>query len=106
MTFGWGYPPGVSPNDPHLTGEWPCFECAGEPFGDQDDPCMCCSGSGIEPDDYPLDYLHALAEFGTTQTRAGDIVDWARRCRFDRADPVQRRTLRAVCAIAHIRDGA
>lgn len=25
--FGWDYPPGVSGNEPHLTGEYPCVNC-------------------------------------------------------------------------------
>jgi hypothetical protein len=50
---GFNLPPGVSPNDPHLTGEYPCANCGatlpeeyeGEPFdGDE------CPGGCDEPD--------------------------------------------------------
>lgn len=44
------YPPGVSGNEPHITGEWPCDECMGEGgFPDEDDGYACeyCEGKGI-----------------------------------------------------------
>ena len=66
--FGWGYPPGVSGNEPELTGEWPCYECGGS-GGERDDPCPCCSATGIEPEEYPLDYLPF------TERKAGKVDD-------------------------------
>ena len=61
--FGWNYPPGVTGNEPEITGEWPCQECGGE--GGERDPdvdedgrpgihhsiCPRCQGTGIDPDE-------------------------------------------------------
>lgn len=51
--FGWDYPPGVTGNEPQITGEWPCEECDGAgPDEDEDGKhgCRHCDGSGIEPE--------------------------------------------------------
>ncbi len=50
---GWNLPYGVSPNDPHLTGEWPCEACGGAGYDEDEDgkhACPHCNGSGIEPE--------------------------------------------------------
>jgi hypothetical protein len=39
MSFGWDYPPGVTGNEPQISGEWPC-EC------DRDPHCKMCEGKG------------------------------------------------------------
>lgn len=40
--FGWDYPPGVTGNEPQITGIYPCVEC-GRPLA-EDDPCPSCGG--------------------------------------------------------------
>lgn len=37
--FGWDLPPGVSANDPHITGDWPC-DC-GEGCETVETDCDC-----------------------------------------------------------------
>jgi DnaJ-class molecular chaperone len=47
------YPPGVTGNEPQITGEWPCDECDGMGyFEDEDgkDSCKFCEGTGIYPE--------------------------------------------------------
>ncbi len=51
------YPPGVSGNEPEITGEWPCPSCEGA-GGERDEDgagvsCWFCSGSGIAPEEAP-----------------------------------------------------
>jgi hypothetical protein len=43
------YPPGVTGNEPQITGEWPCAACGGH----DSSGCWLCGGSGIEPEDAP-----------------------------------------------------
>ena len=54
------YPPGVSGNEPEITGMWPCGECDGE-GGERDEDgvqtCPRCEGSGIEPEEFSLSYI-------------------------------------------------
>lgn len=40
-TFGWGYPPGVTGNETHLTGMWQCVEC-NRTIGDGHGCCERC----------------------------------------------------------------
>lgn len=47
------YPPGVSGNEPEITGEWPCRVCDGAGHDDDMHSCLWCGGSGIEPEDPP-----------------------------------------------------
>src|SRR5262245_28535367 len=65
------YPPGVSGNEPHLTGEWPCLECHGAGSEVDSDgehlyvnACPRCGGSGIEPEEFDFDYVVTLADEG------------------------------------------
>lgn len=56
---GWNLPPGVSGNEPQITGEWPCRDCGGAGYDEDEDgkhSCPWCSGSGIEPEDMPYCY--------------------------------------------------
>jgi hypothetical protein len=60
------YPPGVSGNEPQITGEWPCEECYGE-RGEQDEDgrvltCPRCRGTGIEPEELEAEYVADLIE--------------------------------------------
>ena len=51
--FGWHYPPGVTGNEPQITGEYPCDECDGCGYDEDEDgkhACQRCKGSGIEPE--------------------------------------------------------
>lgn len=46
------YPPGVTGNEPQITGEWPCSECdgaGGDPV--EGEVCRLCRGSGIFPEE-------------------------------------------------------
>ncbi len=54
--FGWNYPPGVTGNEPELTGEWPCGFCGGE-------GCWACK-NGIHPEEAP-----ACPECDSPETR-------------------------------------
>jgi len=50
------YPPGVTGNEPEITGEWPCSECDGVGHDEDEDgkhSCPWCRGSGIEPEEWP-----------------------------------------------------
>lgn len=60
------YPPGVTGNEPQITGEWPCRACGGEGgFRDEETPSSCywCKGTGIEPEEYDADQLWGLAVY-------------------------------------------
>lgn len=50
------YPPGVSGNEPHMTGDYPCSSCGGT-GGDRDEDgfnaCFMCGGSCIHPEEAP-----------------------------------------------------
>lgn len=53
----WNLPPGCSPNDPHLTGEWPCVDCDGAGYDEDEDgkhSCRWCRGTGVEPEEPPF----------------------------------------------------
>jgi hypothetical protein len=54
VSFGWNYPPGVTGNEPEITGEWPCPKCQGE-GGDRAERVVCwfCRGLGIAPEEEP-----------------------------------------------------
>ena len=48
------YPPGVTGNEPEITGEWPCTYCGGTGYEEDEDgkhACPLCHGSGIHPED-------------------------------------------------------
>lgn len=48
------YPPGVTGNEPQITGEWPCDECGGRGYDEDEDgkyACPLCKGTGIYPED-------------------------------------------------------
>ncbi len=51
------YPPGVTGNEPELTGIWPCSRCNGEvEWNDEGRPgssCWFCGGTGVDPEDPP-----------------------------------------------------
>lgn len=47
------YPPGVSGNEPEITGDWPCTNCDGDGTEDGQSNCWYCGGSGKAPDDVP-----------------------------------------------------
>jgi hypothetical protein len=61
------YPPGVTGNEPQITGEWPCQVCGGWGFDDENEDgkhtCMWCLGSGIQPEDPTVEQIRYLAEF-------------------------------------------
>lgn len=92
------YPPGVSGNEPEITGEWPCVACYGE-GGDADEDgvhsCAHCRGTGIEPEEFDVAYVESLAD-ATDRDVLEAVVDAVRCCVFDRADPDGRRYLRAA----------
>ena len=45
------YPPGVTGNEPQLTGDWPCPACEGfgSDTGDEHRSCWYCGGTGVMP---------------------------------------------------------
>lgn len=48
------YPPGVTGNEPQITGEWPCDVCGGCGYDEDEDgkhSCFACQGTGIVPED-------------------------------------------------------
>lgn len=48
------YPPGVTGNEPQITGEWPCTICDGRGFEVDEDgkySCNFCNGTGIFPEE-------------------------------------------------------
>ena len=45
------YPPGVTGNEPQITGEWPCDHCDGAGGWVDDGTCPLCKGTGIYPED-------------------------------------------------------
>lgn len=55
---GFNLPPGVTGNEPYLTGEWPCRECGailpeefeGEPFEGDECPGGCAVFDEYEPE--------------------------------------------------------
>lgn len=46
LESSYNLPPGVSPNDPHLTGLWPCREC-GRTLP-EDPICPECAGAELD----------------------------------------------------------
>lgn len=70
------YPPGVTGNEPQITGEWPCRVCGGEGgFRDEDGAVSCfwCKGHGIEPEEYEPEDLWQLATYHSRK-EAREIV--------------------------------
>lgn len=48
------YPPGVTGNEPQITGEYPCDLCGGCGYDEDEDgkhSCPLCLGTGIYPED-------------------------------------------------------
>jgi hypothetical protein len=43
------YPPGVSGNEPEITGEWPCPLCGG--YRPEVEDCSTCKSTGILPEE-------------------------------------------------------
>ncbi len=69
------YPPGVTGNEPQITGEWPCPQCGGA-GGDFDEDgghsCWFCAGTGIAPEEAP-----ECPECGSRETEfAGPYDEW------------------------------
>ena len=94
------YPPGVTGNEPQITGEWPCLGCDGE-GGDREErvTCLRCRGTGIEPEEFTIDYLEELADERPTGDLLTGTLETLRCFRFDRTLPGDRRILRAAAAL-------
>lgn len=92
------YPPGVTGNEPQITGEWPCIECDGYMEHDEDGPVLCprCKGSGIEPEDFDLDYIEDLADSDNVFVMKETLDYWFKYMRFNRELPDDRRYLHAA----------
>lgn len=99
------YPPGVTGNEPQITGEWPCVSCDGEGGGRDEDgtwSCPHCKGSGIEPEEFDLEYVKEVADnFYSGRFVEGSVLDTMRYYRYDRNKPEDREMLRALIAIRH-----
>lgn len=92
------YPPGVSGNEPQITGIWPCVSCGGE-RGERNedggfDACPHCNGAGVEPEEFDVEYVEDVAD-STDRFVLEAVVDFVRCCDFDRSKPDERRYLRA-----------
>lgn len=48
--FGWDYPPGVTGNEPQITGEWPCGNC-GAKLPEEADCPECGAHLDVSPED-------------------------------------------------------
>lgn len=54
---GWDYPPGVTGNEPELSGEWPCTDCGRTTNGDHGCDCgdahceSCCPHTDTEDEE-------------------------------------------------------
>ena len=94
------YPPGVTGNEPQITGEWPCLECDGE-GGDREERVACgrCKGSGIEPEEFDVGYLEQLVEDRPQGDRLTATLETLRCSTFDRRVEADRRILRAAAAL-------
>jgi hypothetical protein len=82
------YPPGVTGNEPQITGEYPCGYCGGYGPSTEDDHCELCGGSGIHPEEaYELKevkeriekFLKENPEFGKWEfdmDESGNLLIW------------------------------
>jgi len=100
------YPPGVSGNEPQITGEWPCVSCDGA-GGERDEDgvsrCPHCNGTGIEPEEFELEYVEELAdEFYTGRYEVESVLAAMRHYRYDRKGSDDRRMLRALATLNSI----
>jgi hypothetical protein len=90
------YPPGVTGNEPQITGEWPCRVCGGYGYDDENEDgkhtCGWCKGDGLEPEDPTVAQIEALYDFAPHDAR-----EFVARCAFewfDRHDPDTRKHIR------------
>lgn len=94
------YPPGVTGNEPQITGEWPCLLCDGEGGNPEDGSCPHCKGTGLEPEEFDVEYIEELVENEVTGTDIIEsILDATRCCIFNRENPEHRRYLHAVAKL-------
>lgn len=93
------YPPGVTGNEPHLTGEWPCIGCGGS-GGDRYEAEVCphCKGSGIEPEEFDVEYVESLAD-STDKALIESTLIGIRCLVLDREIPDERRYLKAAARL-------
>jgi DnaJ-class molecular chaperone len=74
------YPPGVTGNEPQITGEWPCAFCDGAGGWMEDegpDACPLCKGTGIHPEDAWefTDIMVTFAEFFKRNNYGGLYIE-------------------------------
>lgn len=98
--FGWLYPPGVTGNEPQITGEWPCRVCGGA-GGWKDEEggvaCYWCKGTGIEPEEVEPEQIWQLATYDSVREAKEYVVRMATEW-LDRHDPKTRDYLRRCFA--------
>lgn len=97
------YPPGVSGNEPHITGEWPCVACGGYGYDEDEDgkhACPHCRGRGIEPEEFDVQYLQDLVDAGTTwHVVLESVIDSVCCSVFNREKPEDRRYLKLAATL-------
>lgn len=97
-----GYPPGVTGNEPFLTGIYPCIACGGEGAERNEDggydACDHCGGSGTEPEEFNVEYVEHLADSIDIESVKA-VLETVRCCVFDREKEDDRRYLRAASAL-------
>lgn len=85
MSFGWDYPPGVTGNEPQISGEWPCDECGGLGYDEDEDgkhACFLCEGKGYLDGSERHGYCVGCGEI---TDRLDDEHDWlCEDCKLER----------------------
>lgn len=73
------YPPGVSGNEPQITGEWPCDECDGKGFeddGESKSSCDYCEGKGFISGDEKYFSKTYVCDCGGDVKYDENVDDW------------------------------
>jgi hypothetical protein len=94
------YPPGVTGNEPEITGEWPCRACGGEGgYKDEEEAVACywCKGHGIEPEEVTPDQLWQLSRYHGFKEAREYVFQMATEW-LERYDPETRKYLRRCMA--------
>ena len=99
------YPPGVTGNEPQITGEWPCRICGGAGYDDENEDgkhtCTWCKGTGIEPEEVDVDQIRYLVDYHDLYMAREYVCrmswEW-----LDRHDPETRKFLRECIDLVRV----
>ena len=98
------YPPGVTGNEPQITGIWPCRVCGGAGYDDENEngkhTCGWCKGQGDDPEDPDSEQIRSLYDFAPHDAReyvAQMAWEW-----LDRHDPDTRKHIRKCIDIVRL----